>query len=117
MTTATLFFKWEWLQMRVNTGLIFFGVWIVLTAGLCLVSRKKEIELCWKITSVNLAGCTLIGLLLYGFSRMQIVPAALLREGINRTDIPFGTINIVLLVITLGGFAAILAGDLLKKNK
>ena len=45
MTTATLFFKWEWLQMRVNTGLIFFGVWIVLTAGLCLVSCKKEIEL------------------------------------------------------------------------
>ena len=117
MTAATLFFKWEWLQMRVNTGLIFFGLWIALTLGLVLVSRKKEIDLCWKFTAGNLVVCTLIGLVVYGFSRMQIVPAALLREGINQTRIPFGTVNIVLLAVTVGGFAAILAGDLMKKNK
>lgn len=117
MTAATLCFKNEWLQMRVNTGLIFFGLFAVLAIVFCIIFRKKEVCFNWLFTVCNLAVCTLIGLFVYGFGRMKVVPAALLREGINQTRIPFSQINIVLFGCTLAGAVVIIAVDLLKNRK
>lgn len=117
MTIATLCFKNEWLQMRVNTGLIFLGLFIVLSLILCVIFKKKESCFNWIFTICNLVACTVIGIVVYGFSRMKVVPAALLREGINQTNIPFSQINLMLLIITIIGLAVILVADLLKKNK
>ena len=61
--------------------------------------------------------CTVIGLAVYGFSRMKVVPAALVREGINQTRIPFATINKVLLIVTFGGAIIILATELMNRKK
>jgi hypothetical protein len=117
MTAATLCFKNEWLQMRVNTGLIFFGLLAALVLIFCVIFRKKEVRFNWLFTVCNLTVCTLVGVFVYGFDRMKVVPAALLREGINQTRIPFGQINIVLLGCTLAGAIVIIAVDLLKNRK
>lgn len=117
MTAATLCFKNEWLQMRVNTGFIFFGLFAVLSVVFCMIFRKKEVRFNWLFTLCNLVVCTLVGLLAYGFDRMKVVPAALLREGIHQTRIPFAQINTVLLGCTLAGAIVIVAVDLLKNRK
>ena len=117
MTAATLCFKNEWLQMRVNTGLIFFGLLAALVLIFCVIFRKKEVRFNWLFTVCNLTVCTLVGVFVYGVDRMKVVPAALLREGINQTRIPFGQINIVLLGCTLAGAIVIIAVDLLKNRK
>lgn len=116
MTIATLCFKNEWLQMRVNTGLIFFGLLAALSVIISLVFRKKKCSFNWIFTVCNLAVCTVIGMFAYGFARMKVVPAALLREGIGQTSIPFSTINIILSVITAAGCAIILFHGLLRKK-
>ena len=117
LTIATLCFKNEWLQMRVNTGLIFGGLLLVLSIVLILLSQKKKITLNWITTIGSLIICTVIGLAVYGFSRMKVVPAALVREGINQTRIPFATINKVLLIVTFGGAIIILATELMNRKK
>ena len=115
LTIATICFKNEWLQMRVNMGLIFFGLWIVLSVAGAIFSKRKDFWN-WKSTTANLIICTLIGILLFGFARMKVVPAALIREGLNQTKIPFHQINVVLLVITVAGYFSILIADLKKKR-
>lgn len=116
MTAATLCFKNEWLQMRVNTGLIFFGLLAALSVVLSLAFRKRKFTFNWIFTVCNLAVCTVIGMFVYGFARMKVVPAALLREGIGQTSIPFSTINIILTAVTAAGCAAVLLHGLLRKK-
>ena len=88
MTMAILCFKNEWLQMRVNTGYIFGGLLILSTVVIWFV--------------------------LYGSERMKVVPAALVREGIHQTRIPFSKINLILCIITVAGMFIIGLNDILK---
>ncbi len=111
LTVAILCFKWEWLQMRVNTGLIFFGLWLVLSVLLSVIAVKKNLTFGKKTTLISLAVYVVVGLVFYGFSRLQVVPAALIREGLNMTSIPFRTINIVLLIIMIAGVLAAFVKD------
>ena len=97
MTIAILCFKSEWLQMRVNTGYILGGLLILSTVVIWFVFRKRE----------NV-------FIMYGAERMKVVPAALIREGIHQTRIPFSKINLVLCIITVAGILMIGLSDIFK---
>lgn len=114
MTIAILCFKNEWLQMRVNTGYIFGGLLILLTMVVLFVFRKREDVFNSLFTAGNLIVCSVIGLLMYGGERMKVVPAALVREGIHQTRIPFSKINLILCIITAAGILIIGLNDILK---
>lgn len=114
MTIAILCFKNEWLQMRVNTGYIFGGLLILSTMVVLFVFRKREDVFNSLFTAGNLIICSVIGLLMYGGERMKVVPAALVREGIHQTRIPFSKINLILCIITVAGILIIGLNDILK---
>ena len=114
MTMAILCFKNEWLQMRVNTGYIFGGLLILSTVAAWFVFRKRENVFNSLFTAGNLVVCSAIGLVLYGSERMMVVPAALVREGIHQTRIPFSQINLILCIITVAGMFIIGLNDILK---
>ena len=114
MTMAILCFKNEWLQMRVNTGYIFGGLLILSTVAVWFVFRKRENVFTSLFTAGNLVVCSAIGLVLYGSERMKVVPAALVREGIHQTRIPFSQINLILCIITVAGMFIIGLNDILK---
>ena len=113
-TMAILCFKNEWLQMRVNTGYIFGGLLILSTVAVWFVFRKRENVFNSLFTAGNLVVCSAIGLVLYGSERMKVVPAALVREGIHQTRIPFSQINLILCIITVAGMFIIGLNDILK---
>ena len=111
-------FKSEWLEMRVNIGYIFFGSFIALSLILSLILRKKQLKLSDVFNTGNLFICTTYAMILYGFQRLKIVPASIIREGIHRNKIPFITINWVLFVIIVLGFVLIIIFNKSKqKNK
>lgn len=108
MVVAITSFKSEWLEMRVNIGYVFFGVFLTLSVILSLISKRKSLNLRGVVTTVNLCACTIYGIILYGFERLAVVPASILREGLHRNKIPFSTINWVLLIIVVLGFVTII---------
>lgn len=117
MVIAITCFKNEWLQMRVNMGYILAASFILLVVVLTLVFRKRVCKMNTVFTVSNLIVCTVYGMIVYGFQRLQIVPAALIREGIHQTRIPFSTINIVLLLVVVVGVIFIGTIDILRSKK
>jgi flagellar biosynthesis protein FliP len=160
ITIALICFNNTWLQMRVNTGYIFFGclvffivVFLVIVArnvhkknmnsnnsflrstrknlnsknksfknnynkfGVNDFKNKSKIEKNYfgiLFTVCDLVICSVILYVMYGFDRLKVVPAAIIREGINRTSIPFSQINIVLVIFLVIGFLAILLNDIFR---
>lgn len=104
-------FKSEWLEMRVNVGYILFITFVVLTVILSICLRKKHLQLNLKFTIINLVICFIYGNFIYGFKRLQVVPASIIREGINMTRVPFSKINMILLIILILGLLLILLSD------
>lgn len=104
-------FKSEWLEMRVNVGYILFITFVVLTVILSIYLRKKDLQLNLKFTIINIAICFIYGNFIYGFKRLQVVPASIIREGINMTRVPFSKINLILLIILVLGLLLILFSD------
>ncbi|WP_434798978.1 hypothetical protein [Terrisporobacter vanillatitrophus] len=104
-------FKSEWLEMRVNVGYILFIAFGVLTVILTAYLRKKDLQLNFKFTIINIAICFIYGNFIYGFKRLQVVPASIIREGINMTRVPFSKINMILSIILILGLLLILLSD------
>ncbi|MCC3865888.1 hypothetical protein K0040_16650 [Terrisporobacter petrolearius] len=104
-------FKSEWLEMRVNIGYILFIAFGVLTAIFSIYLRKKNLQLGFKFTIINIVICFIYGNFVYGFKRLQVVPASIIREGINITRVPFSKINLILLIILILGLLLILFSD------
>lgn len=104
-------FKSEWLEMRVNIGYILFIAFGVLTVILSIYLRKKNLQFGFKFTIINIVICFMYGNFIYGFKRLQVVPASIIREGINITRVPFSKINLILLIILILGLLLILFSD------
>ncbi len=104
-------FKSEWLEMRVNIGYILFIAFVVLTVIFSIYLRKKNLQLGFKFTIINIVICFIYGNFIYGFKRLQVVPASIIREGINITRVPFSKINLILLIILILGLLLILFSD------
>lgn len=110
-------FKSEWLEMRVNVGYILFGAFIILSIISSIYCNKKKYKLNTKFTLINLIICFIYSIILYGFKRLQIVPASIIREGINMTRVPFSKINSILVVILIVGISTIFLSDRKEYNK
>lgn len=104
-------FKSEWLEMRVNIGYILFIAFGVLTVIFSIYLRKKNLQFGFKFTIINIVICFIYGNFIYGFKRLQVVPASIIREGINITRVPFSKINLILLIILILGLLLILSSD------
>ncbi len=104
LSLALICFKSEWLEMRIDIGLILFVSWIVLFLAFILFTRNKKFEKSFLYSIINLGICFVLSLVLYGVKRLAIVPASIIREGLNITSVSFQIINIcVCLFIILGG--------------
>lgn len=106
LLVSLVLFTSEWLEMRVNVGTIFFGVWILLFVLLSIFSRGK-LKIGFVFTLINLIVCLVIGFILYGIDRLLVVPASIIREGIHMTSLSFSCINLVVGVFILIGLVAI----------
>lgn len=117
MVIALICFGNEWLQMRVNTGYILGASFVLLTIIFILMFRKKPCGMNAMFTIINLIVCTAYGMITYGFKRLQIVPAAIIREGLHQPRAPFSAINTVLLSTAAVGIVVIAATDIIKRKK
>lgn len=117
MSIALSCFKSEWLEMRVNIGYIFFASTFILSIILFIALKKKSRKLNLKFTLINSIIMFFYGIFLYGFKRIQIVPASIIREGIHQTRIPFSTINNVILIVLICGIIYLIVDEFLLKKK
>lgn len=117
MAIALSCFKSEWLEMRVNIGYIFFASTFILSIILFIALKKKSRKLNLKFTLINSIIMFFYGIFLYGFKRIQIVPASIIREGIHQTRIPFSTINNVILIVLICGIIYLIVDEFLLKKK
>ena len=99
MLISVILFKFEWLEMRVNLGWVFFGLVIVLF----LLMGALKFFSSFFASMINLIiSCAGI-FLLTGQEGISIIPASIIREGIGQTHIKFNTINYALLAIIFAG--------------
>lgn len=99
---ATLLFNDTWLQMRVNIGYLFFASWLLLVIIWYLVTRHRSVKSGW-LTIINTVLVSVVALVFEGTANLLVVPAALIREGLNLESVSFSAINLILVVIILIG--------------
>ncbi|HAX52911.1 hypothetical protein [Muricomes intestini] len=114
MAIALTCFHNTWIQMRINTGYIFYGSWLVLTILCYIATKKRETGILFSITSMIL--CIAYSYALYGWKRLQIVPASLLREGIHQPTIKFAIINKVIIAFMIIGIIIIILENIREKR-
>ncbi|MGV8981016.1 hypothetical protein [Clostridium sp.] len=117
LVIAITSFKSEWLEMRLNIGYILFATFLLLSVILGTMPRRKQLKLSGIFTTVNLFICTTYAMILYGFQRLQVVPASIIREGIHMNKIPFYIINWVLIIIIISGLILLIIFDKSKQKK
>ncbi|MDT2641122.1 hypothetical protein P7D31_13545 [Enterococcus dongliensis] len=104
MTLALICFSNEWLQMRINTGWIFFGSWLLLVLLLTRFMTRHLYLISGQFAFFNAVGCFALSIFVIGWQRLSIVPASLIREGLHQTTLPFSVINQVLSIwLVVGG--------------
>lgn len=108
---SILAFQNQWLEMRINVGLIIFiTIFISIILYIITLLKKKVIDtkklrVC---TLCSLVGSFLITFLILGSKRIITLPASILRESMGLTQVSFGTLNIIILLIILIGILPIL---------
>ena len=109
---SILAFQSEWLEMRMNVGLIIF-ITIIISIIIYITAivkkkriHKKNLEI---FTLGSLGTSFIIALVILGAKRITTLPASIFREALGITNISFGIINIVVLLIILLGIVPILA--------
>ena len=103
MLISVILFKFEWLEMRVNLGWVFFGLVIVLF----LLMGALKFFSSFFASMINLIiSCAGI-FLLTGQEGISIIPASIIREGIRQSHIKFSTINYALIAIIIAGLVLV----------
>lgn len=92
-----------WLQMRVNIGYIFFGLWLVLSILGYFVFRHRTSTSRRILTLISLIVCLGGSLFKIGLQRLSVVPAAFIREGLHQNSLPFIIVDLILLAILILG--------------
>jgi len=108
MSVAITCFRSMWLQMRVNTGYIFYGCWLVFAILFATAMKRKSIKTGPLFSVINMLIWISYALVLYGWERMQIVPASIIREGIGQRVLKFAVINQTIFGFLLIGLLIIL---------
>ena len=122
MLFSILAFQNKWLEMRINMGII-IPVVMILSLGIFTILRIK-ISKRWTyiinkgtlFSTVNTVVSVIIMILVLGIERIKIVPAAIIREGLNITRVHFSTINIfILATVIISLFMIVFSG--IKRNR
>jgi hypothetical protein len=107
MLIAVVLFRIPWLEMRLNTGVIFFVLWGILTLTLMKWHRFSKRLLGPGGSLANLLFCGAVCAILLGWPRFGTVPAAIIREGLFQPRLPFFRVNAFLCAALLLGWTAL----------
>ena len=114
MTLSMLLGKWAWLNMRINMGWIFLGLWVILSIVLYFV---KKLKVGIKFSVANVAINIIIQSLLVGTKGLFITPASRLREGLMlSSDFKLQTMNVIIMIFAVAGMALIILMNMYKKT-
>lgn len=102
---AILAFQNTWLEMRINIAIIIPIIMIISILLFTIIKKGKLLT--FRFSTINLIVCTVISMIILGFKRAKIVPASILREGLNVTEVSFTIMNLILAVILIGGLGII----------
>lgn len=106
---AIMAFQNEWLEMRINIGIIIPIVMILCFIIYFIMSRRSDLwnKIGFKFSVCNLILCSLITILIIGLDRFQSLPASILREGIHHSNLSFFTVNFSLIMFFIVGLLII----------
>ena len=107
---ACLSFNNVWLEMRINIGWLIPPYVLILCFGFGLVLRKSPgINRNHKwFTLINILVSSAVSALILGIDSVKVVPAAIIREGLNLNTLSFGSLNIALGIFLMLGLIIIL---------
>jgi hypothetical protein len=108
---SILAFQNQWLEMRINVGLIIFLTIFISIILYIITLLKKKVIYIKKLrvfTLCSLFSSFIITFLILGSKRIITLPASILRESMGLTQVSFGTFNIIILLIILIGIVPIL---------
>lgn len=106
MTLSILLGKWAWLNMRMNMGWIFLGIWVILAIVLYFV---KRLNVGIKFSVANVAINIVLQVLFIGTKGLFSIPASRLREGFMlSSNVTFHTMNMVILAFAVLGMALVI---------
>lgn len=94
----------EWLDMRINTGIIFFAVSLVLTLLFVLTKKFNTFKMSLLSLVITFAGL----LYILGLEGLLVIPASIIREGLMQHNLSFRVINAALVGVIITGFVIIL---------
>jgi len=118
MLFSVLAFQDEWLEMRMNIGLIIFITMLLAIVSYSILKYRniiikyKNLKL-FSFSSLVLS--FLISFIILGGKRMLTLPASILREALGITFISFDIINIIIMFVLVVGI--ILITTIKSKNK
>ena len=104
MFISVCLFLDTWLEMRVNLGLVFFGLTLLLFLFQMFITPMRKFCATFEASTFSFVfACAGLWLVL-GCERLKVIPASIIREGIMQTGLSFQDINIALLIIGVGGW-------------
>jgi len=116
---AIISFQSFWLEMRVNIGLLIPVYTAVFYAAFYSVMKRVEhINGKHKLFAFgSLLASSAASLMLLGPERIKVVPAAIVREGLNLVHVKYSYINLAICVFLLAGLIIILTQRVDHENK
>ncbi|MBQ9565933.1 MAG: hypothetical protein IJU98_10135 [Synergistaceae bacterium] len=103
MFLSVLLFQDTWLEMRVNLGLVFFALALVLFALQIFIRPLRRLCENTIATSFSLIVVTTVLWLMLGTEGVKVIPASILREGLGMPRLSFSLINFAMdTFVTLG---------------
>lgn len=104
MFISVCLFLDTWLEMRVNLGLVFFGLTLLLFLFQMFITPMRKFCATFEASTFSFVfACAGLWLVL-GCERLKIIPASIIREGIMQTGLSFQTVNVALLASAVGGW-------------
>ncbi len=121
LVLSILAFQNQWLEMRINIGFIIPSIILIALMYFIVLKLYKNKDITNKInvkfTIINLILSSIVILLILGIERTKILPASIIREGINMTSIPFETINLYLISFLIIGIIIIFYFEMKYKDE
>ena len=109
---SVLAFQSEWLEMRMNVGIIVFLTILlsIILYTISFVKRKSTYKKSLKVFTLSSIFISFfITFVIRGAKRITTLPASILREALGQSNISFATFNVVILLLILLGIVPILA--------
>jgi len=113
LVIATAAFQNEWLEMRMDIGILIPIVMLITLTFWSVFKKSKRniLDFKAKLSVINLLLCTTLMFCLLGFERITTVPASIIREVLKISETSFNIMNTILLTILIVGLVVIIIND------